>query len=272
VAIDGAELEYEVRGTGEPVVLINPGMFADWLAPLLDQLSLTNSYQLVFYHRAGCAGSSRLTGPVTLAQHASHCRLLLRYLGIGRAHVVGHSSSGNLALQLALDTPAVVQSLAILEPALYNVPSAETSRAFVSAAARLYQSGDKAGAIDTFLRGVCGPGCRPILDQRLPGAFEQHVTDAATFFEQELPALRQWSFQREDARRITQPTLAVVGQRSLEYDPIWRERHELLLDWLPHVEAYVLPNAAHLLQIENPQGMADGLRQFFARHPLSGPR
>jgi pimeloyl-ACP methyl ester carboxylesterase len=79
-------------------------------------------------------------------------------LGIERAHVVGHSSSGNLALQFALDAPEVVHSLAILEPALYNVPSAERSRVFVGTAAGLYRSGDKAGAIDTFLQAVSGPG------------------------------------------------------------------------------------------------------------------
>ncbi|HET8625462.1 MAG TPA: alpha/beta hydrolase [Gemmatimonadales bacterium] len=267
-AVNGVELEYEVRGSGEPVVFINPGIFADWFVPLLDQPSLADRHQLVLYHRAGCAGSSRAAGPVTLAQHASHCRSLMRVLGIERAHIVGHSSSGNLALQLALDAPEVVHSLAILEPALYSVPGVETSRAFVAASAGLYRSGDKAGAIDMFLRGVAGPGYRVVLDQALPGAFEQHVADADTFFQQELPALRQWSFGRDDARRITQPVLAVVGARSLDFDPIWGERHQLLLDWLPNVEAFVLPVAAHLLQIENPQGMAEGLTAFFARHPI----
>ena len=30
-ALDDIELEYEISGTGEPVVLIHPGHFADWL-------------------------------------------------------------------------------------------------------------------------------------------------------------------------------------------------------------------------------------------------
>jgi pimeloyl-ACP methyl ester carboxylesterase len=64
--------------------------------------------------------------------------------------------------------------------------------------------------------------------------------------------------------------LAVVGERSLQLDPIWGERQQLLLDWLPHAEPFVLPRAAHLLQVENPEGMAEGLLSFFMRHPLSG--
>jgi pimeloyl-ACP methyl ester carboxylesterase len=95
------------------------------------------------------------------------------------------------------------------------------------------------------------------------------VTDADTFFEQELPALQQWSFRQEDASRVVQPVLAVVGARSLELDPIWDERHQLLLDWLPNVEPFVLPNATHLLQVENPHDLAEAVAAFFGRHALA---
>jgi pimeloyl-ACP methyl ester carboxylesterase len=270
-SLGDVELEYQVYGSGEPVVFIHPGIYADWFTPLLSQPILATRYRLVHYHRAGCAGSSRVAGSVSLGQHADHCRSLMRALGIERAHVVGHSSSGNVALQLALDMPDAVHSLAILEAALYSVPSVRTSRAFVEAAVQRYHAGDRAAAIDTFLRGVCGPNYRAVLDRLLPGAFDQHVADAGTFFEQELSALRQWSFRQDDAKRIIQPVLAVVSAGSLELDPIWGERHQLLLDWLPNVESFVLADATHLLQIENPHGMADGLAAFFARHPFGVP-
>ena len=266
--LDGIELEYELRGTGEPVVLIHPGHFADWLMPLLDEPVLTGRYRVLSYHRVGCAGSSPVAGPVSFAQQAAHCHSLMRHFGIARTHVVGHSSGGNIALQLALDAPHAVHSLALLEPALMAVPSAQTSRAFLGAAIQLCRAGDKAGAVDTFLQGVCGPSYRAVLDQALPGAFAQHVVDADTFFGQELPALQQWSFTREDARRITQPVLAVIGAQSQERDPIHGERQALLLAWLPNVEPFALPDATHLLQLQNLRGMAEGLAAFFARHPL----
>ena len=265
-ALDGVELEYEVFGEGEPVLLIHPGIFADWFEPLLREGSLAKRHTLLHYHRAGCAGSSRPTGPLSIADHATHARLLMQHLGIPRAHVVGHSSSGNVALQLALDASQRVQSLAVLEPALMTVQSVVTSRVAIGEAAQRYKAGDRAGAIDTFLGCVCGSDYRSVLDRVLPGGFEQYVADASTFFEQEFAAVQQWSFGRDAARRITQPVLAVVGERSLRYDPIWGERHQLLLEWLPHVEPFVLPGAAHLLQIENPAGMAQALAAFFARH------
>jgi pimeloyl-ACP methyl ester carboxylesterase len=267
VALDGIELEYEVRGDGEPVVLIHAGVFAGWFKHLLDEPALTDRYLLVSYHRVGYAGSSRVPGPVSLAQHAAHLRSMMRYLGIARAHVVGHSSSGNIALQLALDAPDMVQSLAVLEPALMAVPSAETARSFVGTAMQLYQAGDRPGAVDTFLRGTCGPGYRASLDRALPEAFDHAVADADTFFGQEMPAIQQWSFSREDARRITQPVLAVIGEKSLELSPIWGERQQLLLTWLPKAEPFVLSGASHLLFLQNQKGMAEGLAAFFARHP-----
>jgi pimeloyl-ACP methyl ester carboxylesterase len=263
---DGLTIEYELHGKGEPIVLIHPGHFADWLTPLLNQAAMSDSFQMLHYHRVGCARSSSVTAPVSMEQHAAHCRMLMQHLGLPSAHIVGHSSSGNVALQLALDSPDVVRSLAILEPALMSVPSAPKSRIFVGTAIERYRSGDRAAAVDTFLRGVCGPSYRAVLDQALPDAFQQHVDDAATFFESELPALQQWSFTRDDAARITQPVLAVIGSESRNLDPIWEERHELLTTWLPNVESFELPGATHLLQVQNPEGMAQALAEFFARH------
>jgi pimeloyl-ACP methyl ester carboxylesterase len=68
--LNDIELEYEIRGAGDPVILIHPGHFADWFAPLLDQSTLTDHYRLVRYHRAGSAGSSHIPGPVSLAQQS----------------------------------------------------------------------------------------------------------------------------------------------------------------------------------------------------------
>jgi pimeloyl-ACP methyl ester carboxylesterase len=270
--LDGVELEYEVRGVGEPVVLVHAGVFAGWYKPLLDEPSLAGRYRVLTYHRIGYAGSSRVAGSVSIAQQAAHLGSLMRHLGIQRAHLVGHSSGGNIILQLALDAPEMVGSLAVLEPALPVEASGSerllSTRAFMAPVIERYRAGDKAGAVDGFMRGVTGPDYRTALDRMLPGAFGEAVASADTFFGQELPAVRQWSFRREDARRITQPVLAVIGEKSREQSPIWDARQEMLLTWLPNAEGFVLPGATHLLYVENPRGMAEVLAAFFARHRL----
>src|SRR5690349_17953707 len=82
------------------------------------------------------------------AEQAADARALLRRLGIERAHVVGHSAGGPIALRLALDAPEFVHSLALLEPALMDVPSGPLFAEAVGPAFRIYQAGDKAGATD----------------------------------------------------------------------------------------------------------------------------
>jgi hypothetical protein len=37
---------------------------------------------------------------------------------------------------------------------------------------------------------------------------------------------------------------------------------------MPNVEPFDLPDAKHLLHVQNPRGMAEGLAAFLARHPL----
>jgi pimeloyl-ACP methyl ester carboxylesterase len=269
VLIDGVELEYEARGSGEPVVLIHWGVGVVWAQPLLDEPALANGYRLLSYHRAGFAGSRSIQGSISMADHAEHCRLLMHKLGIERAHVVGHSSSAVIALQLALDFPDAVRTLVLMEsarPTPHTETQAEFVRAFVEPAVERYRAGDKTGAVDTFFRGVFGQGYRGALEQGFPGAFDQAVADADAFFTQELPALQQWSFTQEDARRVTQPVLAVLGQHTA---PTFPERRDLLLAWLPNVETFDLPDATHLLHGQNPRSMAEGLSGFFARHAIS---
>jgi pimeloyl-ACP methyl ester carboxylesterase len=266
-SLDGIELDYEVRGVGEPVVLVHAGVFADWFKPLLSEPALTGRYRVVSYHRVGYASSSRLAGPVSLVQQAAHLRALMRHLGIERAHLVGHSSGGNIILQQALDAPETVASLAVLEPALMVVKSGAQRAPAMAAVVERVRAGDKPGAVDAFMRAVAGPSYRMALDNVLPGAFDRGVADADTFFGQEWPAIQQWQFRREDASRITQPVLAVIGEKNKELSPVWNERRDMLLAWLPNAEPFVLPGATHMLHVENPRGMAEGLAAFFARHP-----
>jgi pimeloyl-ACP methyl ester carboxylesterase len=263
--VDGITLEYTDRGDGEPVVLMHAGLCADWFDPLVHEPALAG-HRLIRYHRAGYAGSSHPWGEVSIADHARHCHGLLDHFGIERAHLVGHSSSADMALQLALDAPDRVASLTLMEPALMPVPSrAAWGKSVAVPAVEAYRAGDRATAVDLWMRGVAGEGWREPMDRALPGAFEQALADAPTFFEQELPAVQTWPFGEADARRITQPALAVIGGRSPEVSPVWEERQALLLSWLANAEPFVLDGATHLLHVQNPRGMAEALAAFVSR-------
>lgn len=263
-ALGDVALAYELRGSGDAVVLIHHGAGLEWFAPLCREPALASRFSLLRYHRVGYGHSSKLAGPLTFQQESNTFRALMRSLGIERTHIVGHSASACICLQIALDVPEIVHSVAVLEPALMAIPSPPE----VPRALELYREGDPKAAVETFLRGTCGSHARAVLENVLPDAFQQSLSAADTFFGHELPALRQWVFGPDEARRITQPVLAIVGEHS---DARFYRRHELLLEWLPAVEPYVLPNASHLLHLENGRDMAEGLADFLARHAIGGP-
>src|SRR5215218_2995663 len=106
--VNGVELEYEVGGSGEPVLLISP-VLADGFVPLVAAPDLTERYRLIRYHRRGWGGST-------------HTAALLEHLGIRRSHVAGHSTGAVVAVQLSLDSPAAVRTLILLEPLMLSVP------------------------------------------------------------------------------------------------------------------------------------------------------
>ena len=113
--LDGVTLEYEVRGAGDPVVLIHLAPYADSFLPLMDQPALSD-YQLIRYRRRGYGGSAEKSDRVTISENARDLAGLLRFLEIRRAHIVGHSYGGLVGLQLALDRPEAAGSLVLMEP------------------------------------------------------------------------------------------------------------------------------------------------------------
>lgn len=253
------ELEYETRGHGAPVLFVHGGLCADSFVRFVDEPAL-GGFHLVRYHRVGYEGSTRVAGPVSIGEQAAQAQALLAALSLGPAHIVGHSSGAAIALQLALDHPAAVASLALLETALLAVPSG----AFAPDAIRQFREGQHGAAVDTWLCGVGGPDAGAVLDNHQPGSRERAVAAADTFFAQELPALRDWAFTATEGAQINQAVLAVLGARSHEVSPAYPERHALLLSWLPRVESFVLPGATHLLHAQNPAGLAEALARFFS--------
>jgi pimeloyl-ACP methyl ester carboxylesterase len=263
--IDGITLEYEVQGSGEAVVFIHGAHMGDTYRPLMAEPAL-KGYRFIGYHRRGYAGSSWPGGPLSISEHAADCLALLRKVDAVPAHVVGHSSGAIIGIQLALDAPEAVRSLTLLEPALLDVPSGGALVEKLGASVPTYEAGDKAGAVDTFLREVCGKDYRRAVDAQLPGAIDRAAADADAFFTGEFPAVAEWTFAEEDAKRIKSPVLSVVGANTDATIglPTYSEIHQRVLDWFPNAKSFVLPGAAHLLQVENPRGMAEGLAAFLS--------
>jgi pimeloyl-ACP methyl ester carboxylesterase len=267
--VNGVELEYEVRGSGDPVLLISPGPIADSFLPFLSEKALVGRYRLIRYHQRGQVGSTRSHQPVSFAEHAADAAALLRHLGVRRAHLAGHSTGGEIALQLAVDRPDIVHTLALLEPPLLGVPSAGAFFEKAGPALEAYGAGDREGAMARFLSVVCSldwQTCRTVIEKHVPGGVAQAMKDADNFFGSYLPALQTWQFGSEQATAISQPVLSVLGTES---ERLFVEGRDLLHSWFPQIEDCTIEGVGHLLHMQRPEPVAQGVAEFFARHPIA---
>jgi pimeloyl-ACP methyl ester carboxylesterase len=272
ISANGAEFEVEEAGAGEPLLLIHGGVIGDAYKPLLSESSLTSRYRVIQYHRRGYCGSSRPPRPFTIPEQAQDALAILRRVCGESAHVAGHSYGGVIGIQLALDAPEAVHSLALFEPAWFPGPAGQAFAKGAGPIIDLYQGGDAEGAVSAFTSAVLETDdWREQADRALPaGWYEQAIADADTLFEVELPALAEWDFTAEMAARIKQPLLAVLGGglRARRRGPLFSEGHDLLKEWIPQAEPFILPDATHGLEYQNPRGAAEGLAAFLARHPI----
>jgi hypothetical protein len=74
-----------------------------------------------------------------------------------------------------------------------------------------------------------------------------------------MPALQAWRFTAADAHRIRHPMLGVGGA---ETAPVFRETHELMKKWIPHMEVVEIPQATRGLQGRKPRPVAEGLARL----------
>lgn len=266
--VPDGEIEYEIRGDGEPVLFIHGAFIAGSFLPIMDEPALAG-YQRIRYHRRGFADSTAPIG--SLERQTADAVALLEHLGVERAHIVGHSGGGRIALQLALDVPDIVHSLVLLEPAgVGPVPSqAEYVEDVVEPATERYQAGDPAAAVDLFMRRVMGmgPEWRTEISRMVPGGPEQAAQDAATFFENPTPP-RQIRFDEETAKRLSPriPILYVWGSETLD---LLKEGGDLLLSWFPRVEDHRVDGLGHSLQMQDPRALSEGIADFLRRHPFA---
>jgi pimeloyl-ACP methyl ester carboxylesterase len=262
MVLDEVELLYQVREGGERVVFVHASPFVSWYRPLIERLA---EFSTLSYRRHLRQRDGRYR-PLTVAEDAAICAQLLDRVGWPSAHVVGHSYGALVALQMAMDLPERVGSVALLEPAARGISGSDQVVASLQPVVEAYHAGAKAEAVDRFLRHVCGDGYRAVLERAISGAFAEALDEADQFFQAEIPAVQQLTFGPNEAAHITQPILNVLGSESVQR---FVEGAELVQSWFPHAERLTVPEAGHLLMVQNPTPLAQGLHDFITRHPIA---
>ena len=249
VRIDGAVLEVEVQGDGEPVLLVHGSNFSSMFRPMVGEKALAG-YRLIRYNRRGHGESSPVPDGFTVDEQAADAAALLHVLGIDPVHVVGHSYGGAIALQLAIDAPDLVHTLSLLEPPVPAIAPALEFEQLVEPIRARWEAGDGDAAYNDLLVAVGGPHYRMAVDLLLPGANELALAGLRGFFAAELPSLGRWRPTAHDVGAISRPTLLVVGSKTGSW---FEEGHAILQEWLPHSDTAVIEGATHLLEVTHPR-------------------
>lgn len=114
--VQGLNIHYKRLGSGRPTILIHGGGgdWSEWrdnLAPLAQGLGI------IAPDMPGFGLSQSVNGPLHLAWAVSFLVDFMAVLGTPKAHFVGHSLGGMLALALALDHPDKVMKLCLVDSA-----------------------------------------------------------------------------------------------------------------------------------------------------------
>jgi pimeloyl-ACP methyl ester carboxylesterase len=106
----GVDLYYESHGHGEPLLWVPSTAFSgDVWKP--SQMPLAESLNLIFHDPRGCGRSVATQQVYAIEQMAADIVALMDHLRIPRAHLLGHSMGGRIALALAENFPGRVKSL-----------------------------------------------------------------------------------------------------------------------------------------------------------------
>jgi 3-oxoadipate enol-lactonase len=141
------ELDYERSGSGPPLLLIMgmSGTALHWGEPFLEQLR--DDFEVIVYDHRGVGASSRLDGPITIAQMAQDASSLLAALEIDSAHVLGISMGGMIAQELALAHPEQVLTLTLGCTYPGGPQSTPTAEEVLSRLGEAMMSGDRERAL-----------------------------------------------------------------------------------------------------------------------------
>lgn len=252
VRVNGVDLYYEIRGTGAPILGIHgtPSSAVLWVAAA-DVLA--NHGRCIVYDRRGFGRSTAVAadGTLDLADHVADAAALLDALDARPAVVIGRSTGGQIALELARRYATSVRALALLEPALFSVDAgahawaADLRRRVLDATA---QEPGKAG--EFMIRealGEDGWNALPRMFQDLFAAASPAVLAEMRGHGLDLSD-EPLTLDDDELAGVTQPTLVVSAADS---PPVLRAVAERLVEAFPQAEMAYVPGG-HLIDPAHP--------------------
>ncbi len=261
VSVGGLRIAYVCKGEGQPLVLLHGGFGLDhrsW-GPQIDGLS--DEFCVVAWDAPGTGRSSDPPDHFGLPDYADCLAGFLDAVGIERAHVMGLSYGGGLALELYRRHPRIPCSL-VLAGAYAGWAGSLPPAVVQARLARLLGEMERPPAewIPGYLPGL--------LTDNAPATMVEELTSLMLDIRPAAAAIMLWGFAEADLREVL-PRIAVrTLVRHAERDeraplPVAEELHKNI----PGSVLVVLPGVGHASSWEDPVQFNQAVRSFLRSVP-----
>jgi pimeloyl-ACP methyl ester carboxylesterase len=243
VDVNGVHMYYEVYGEGSPLVLLHGGVMTielDFAALLPD---LVARHTVVAVEMQGHGRTADTGRAITPAALASDVVGLLDHLGIDRAHVLGHSLGGAVALELAVSHPDRVRSIVPMSISVRPDGTHEeiTDPSKHATSTRMPTPEDFADMTEAYKRLSPHP---------------EHFDEFVAMLSGVASQLDGWT--DEQLARVAAPTLLMIGDN----DFTTVEHAALMLRLIPGSQLAVLPGTTHMTITRRPDLVVPMLATF----------
>jgi len=266
-ASDGTKLHYEIAGDGPDILFLHEfaGTLKEW-APQVRHLS--GQYRCIAFNARGYPPSDAPDDPDRYSQDIAieDAFCILDAAGSDSAHVVGHSMGGYTALHLGIRRPERVRSLTVAGCGWGSDPGTrEESRALIADIARMFR---EEGIEEAARRYADFPMRHKFREKDPQGWAEfaammaQHSAIGSAHTMEQVQGERPTLFEmRDDIAKLGMPLLIVVGDE----DAACLEGSLMMKRTAPDAALYVVPNASHTINSEEPEAFNRALEDFLSR-------
>lgn len=254
--INGIDLYYEITGEGQPIVLIHGlgSSSRDWE---MQVPFFSKHYRVISFDLRGHGRSQKPRGPYSMSLFAKDTAELIKSLGAVQAHVVGISLGGMIALQLAVDHPELVKSLAIVNagPEVVVRTMKDRWQVFFRFAIVRLLGMRKMGEV---LSKRLFPKEEQADIQKL--FVERWAENDTRAYLDTLRAIVGWSVV-DRIQEINLPTLVVAADG--DYTPV--SAKEAFVQVMPKAKLVVIPDSRHATPVDSPEKFNETVMSFLSR-------
>ena len=280
-AVNGIRLHYQQVGKGPDLVMVH-GLAANmafWYLKVVPELA--SHFRVTVYDLRGHGRSDLAPSGYDVGSMGVDLSMLLEQVGIERAHLVGHSFGGAVALGYALDHPESVETLTLADATVYALQPIDTGQDWAYWDAWRQQLAGLGIEVPARMPKVAYGLLEELADPRWQDARQRNTSSeffvpfglwngARKAAERWLTLLRTtnaWrEFQAPDSislarlREFRRPVLLIYGARSR-----WLPTCQTLAETLPDRSVLVLPDVGHFHPLLRPQEFVKGVRAHLNR-------